>query len=295
MRTKRRTKFEIAKPKVLGELRELAPVFTFKRLRELVSENRVNWGLSKTTTASEVIQFLGAEGLRELRLSSKDYGPQRRYAWEGVSPLLVALSMRPHAYLSHSTAAFVHGLTDNLAKTIYVNAEQSPKPAHSGALTQEGIDRAFARAQRATNYVFSWDGWKVAVLSGKNTGRLEVGRFGEHDELGGWEGDVTKLERTLIDIVVRPAYSGGVHEVLEAYRRAREAVSTNVLVRTLTRLGYSYPYHQAIGFFMERAGYTEGQWGQLRKMGLRHDFYLTHGMKKTDYSEKWRLFFPKGF
>lgn len=31
---------------------------------------------------------------------------------------------------------------------------------------------------------------------------------------------VTDLERTLIDIAVRPAYSGGVFEVLEAFKNA---------------------------------------------------------------------------
>ena len=38
---------------------------------------------------------------------------------------------------------------------------------------------------------------------------------------------VTDLERTLIDIAVRPEYAGGVYEVLNVYRLAKGKVSAN--------------------------------------------------------------------
>ena len=39
-------------------------------------------------------------------------------------------------------------------------------------------------------------------------------------------------------------------EVLEAHRAARDE-----LMATLKKLGHLYPYHQAIGFYLERAGF----------------------------------------
>jgi predicted transcriptional regulator of viral defense system len=203
----------------------------------------------------------------------------------------VGLSLGRDAYLSHGTAVFLHGLSGEIPKTIYVNDEQTPKPPPQGTLIQERLDVAFSRQQRESNYVFAWDDVQAMVLSGKHTGRLEVGMVAGPN---GEELDVTKLERTLVDIVVRPAYSGGVFHVLEAYEAARERMSVNVLVATLKRLDYIYPYHQAIGFLMERAGYEKRRCDLLRKLGLEYDFYLQHRMTDPQYDPEWRLFFPQG-
>jgi len=44
-------------------------------------------------------------------------------------------------------------------------------------LTQQGIDRAFAGAQRTSRAGYSAEGLQVVVIAGKHTGRLEVGQL----------------------------------------------------------------------------------------------------------------------
>ena len=68
---------------------------------------------------------------------------------------------------------FLHGLTDQIPSRIYVNSEQSPKQS-SGHLTQEGINRAFAGKQRASQFAFKFDDSEALLLWGKNTDQLEV-------------------------------------------------------------------------------------------------------------------------
>ena len=266
-------------------------VFTSKDMREILSENREKWRLPQSVTLTDFLDLLTSQiGLRQIELKSETYPSTARLLWKNPSPFEVALSLKPASYLSHGTAVFLHSLSDEIPKTIYVNQEQRPKTT-KGVLSQDRLDFAFSRSQRMSNAVFVFDRQRIVVLSGKNTGRLEVG------SIEGPKGEilpVTKAERTLIDIIVRPAYAGGVLQVLEAYRRAKDLLSVNVLIATLKKMDFLYPYHQAIGFVMQRVGYEEHRYSPLQALGLDFDFYLTHGMKNPQYNSDWRLFFPQG-
>jgi predicted transcriptional regulator of viral defense system len=269
-------------------------IYSQAELARILNEQRAYWRIAEGTTARDFIAFLEKQGkLKSTTFRAANYDRQTtRYSWGSASIYELGQSLQPRGYLSHATAVALHGLTDLIPKTLYLNVEQSLKPAPSGSLTQERIDQAFSRRQRQSNMTYSYDGWSVTIVNGKNTGALGV------EELVGPSEErlrVTNLERTLIDIVVRPTYAGGIFQVLEAYRAAKGRVSTNRLVATLKKLDYVYPYHQAVGFLMERAGSDDKYCAMFRQLGLEHDFYLAHGMQQPEYSREWRLFYPKGF
>jgi hypothetical protein len=287
------SRIEIARPDIIKSF-EGSPkrVYTKSDLARVLSSNRAFWRLTQGTTVDYFIRFLtDTSRLRQISLASANYSGFVRYAWGEVSSYQVALAVRPRSYLSHGTALLLHGLTDQVPKTIYANQEQSPKPVSSGELTQGAIDRAFSNQQRRSGYVLEYEQWRIVLLSGKNTGNLGVVKIAGplQEQL-----DVTSVERTLIDIAVRPIYAGGVFQVLDAYKAAREHVSVNTLIATLKKLNYVYPYHQVIGFYMQRAGYEDKRYERLKNLGLNFDFYLTYGMKQPEFDQQWRLRYPKG-
>ncbi len=262
-------------------------------LNTILTKQRSEWQLPLNTTRGKFIEFLlERTKLHKLVLSSEAYKSIERYAWGDISPYLLGLSLKRGSYLSHGTAVFLHGLTEQLPKVIYVNHEQTAKPKPSGTLSQESLDRAFANNQRRSNYSFRNDDWQFVLINGKQTAKLGVIPLSRtaNETL-----DATGLERTLIDIVVRPEYSGGPYQVLEAYKSAKSRMSVNVLSATLTKLDYVYPFHQAIGFYMQKAGYEEDRLNRLRRISMSYDFYLAHGIRDKVYDSSWRLYFPKGF
>ena len=289
------TRIQIAKNDIVALFDSLPNrVFWPSDISSILTEHRIFWRLGQNTTTAGFLRFLlDKTSMKEVDLVAVHHTSASstvRYVWKQASPYEIALSLKRKAYLSHATALFLHGLNDQIPSRIFVNAEQSPKSS-SGTLTQEGIHRAFANKQRESNFAFRFDESEALLIWGKNTGQLEVTQL-DHS---GAKLSVTGLERTLIDIVVRPNYSGGVFQVLEAYRRAQARLSVGTLLATLKKLSYTYPYHQAIGFYMERAGYPENLYGRLRDLGLQYDFYLTYGLKEKEYIADWRLFVPKAF
>jgi hypothetical protein len=269
------------------------PVFTLRDIQRILAQQRLEWNLPASVGTRKFVDFLlSSTALRQVSPRSELYGVINRFAWGEVSPYLIALSMKSKSYLSHGTAVSLHALTDQIPKIVYVNHEQTVKPPPTGDLTQESLDRAFSHAQRRSKYIFHNESWQFVILSGKNTGDLGVITL---PSLKNETLHVTSLERTLIDIVVRPDYSGGVYQILQAYRSAREKMSANVLLAHLKKLDYRYPFHQAIGFYMQRAGYESERWERLRALPIRFDFYLSHNIVDKAYDKDWRLFFPKGF
>jgi hypothetical protein len=268
-------------------------VYRQKDLAQILQQQRSFWRLAHAMTTGAFIDFLIKQGkLRHVDLRSDSYNEKiARYCWGEVSIYELAVTLRANAYLSHGTAVFLHGLTNLIPKIIYLNAEQSAKPRPSGELTQSSLDRAFAGKQRQSNLAFKHDGWTLTVVAGKNTSRLGVELL---QGPGGEQIPATNLERTLIDIVVRPSYAGGIFQVLEAYKSAKERVSVNRLVSSLKKLDYIYPYQQAIGFLMQLAGYERDRYTLLLELKSRFDFHLLHGISKPNYDDTWQLYYPPG-
>lgn len=288
----RPSRLALAKDIILSHLSQSSVrVYSEADFANLLRDKAREWKLAKSTTPLGLIYFLLDHGqLKQFELQSSYDRTITRYVWREASSLELALSIKSRGFLCHSTAVAVHNLADVDRQTIYLNAEQSAKPKRPVSLTQQGIDIAFSRHQRQSNLNYKYGDDSITIIAGKNTNQLGVETIvGPSSEML----RVTNLERTLIDIAVRPAYSGGLIRVLEAYRAARMRVGVDRLVTTLKGLNYVYPYHQAIGFLMQTAGYSEGAYSQFRELGLTYDFYLAHGIREPQYSKEWRIHFPK--
>ncbi len=268
-------------------------VFSEAEINALLEIYKDDQVLYVTTRLKDFIEFLIDQNIL-IRINIDvpfGSGKTKKYAFGNVSEFEIALSLQAGSYLSHYSAMYQHGLIENIPQVIYTNKEQSRKPRYSSDLSQESLDRAFARPMRKTKQIAQYDRFKIYLLNGKHTSNLGV----IDHELGGITIRITGLERTLVDAVVRPDYSGGVEEVLKAFATAKGKVSVNKMLAILKKMDYMYPYHQAIGFYLEKAGYKENVLQLVEELGIEYNFYLTYQMTDTVLNDRWKLYVPRRF
>ena len=266
-------------------------VLTRDQLRKLLTDNREFWRLGGIPF-ERFVEILIEQGHLRLVHLALAFRPVTRYCWGDVATTEIVQSINAAGYFSHFSALQLNGLTQQVPKTIYFNIEQQAEPG-GGTLTQEGINRAFKGKCRTSSNIATYNDRSICLLNGGNTGQRGV-EIMEAPE-GSSPIRVTSLERTLIDATIRPIYSGGVYEVRGAFEAAKDRVSVNKLSAMLKKLGYTYPYHQAIGHYMQRTGYRESQLALLRKFPIKFDFYLDYALKEVEYDSVWRIYVPKGF
>jgi hypothetical protein len=282
--------FAAAKPKIEATFDVLkVRVLTHNQLHQLYIQHGKEWGLGGMTFSWFLYHLISEDVLvkADLQFPGRAYP---RYTRGTVDFSEVIQSISPKGYFSHFSAIHFNRLTQQLPKTYYFNIEQRTRPG-GGQLTQSGIDRAFANKPRQSNAIAETKDYRIVLLNGANTGALGVSASS-----GGPSIRITNVERTLIDAAVRPYYCGGPLEVLNAFKEARRhEIKAHLIPDYLKQIGYTYPYHQVIGFYMERAGYAESETEALGNLPREFNFYLDYGMKVPVFNATWKLFIPKGF
>jgi len=288
----------VALPILKKEIERLGPKVVDNRLlTEIFETNKDKWRLPLSMTPERFINDLAElDFMKHQLFQFPAMNPKLLFFQDNASVYEISANIFPHSYLSHYSAVTLWGLTEQIPKTIYITQEQSQSPAKSqlADLNQKGIDQAFQKPQRQSETFTLFQDFKIMLLRGKGTKDLGVQYV---DRQSDQQIKVTDIERTLIDIAVRPSYAGGVSEVLKAYRLAKENynVSVNKLSGYLSRMNFSYPYHQAIGFYLTHAGnYKTSQLAIFKNKPKTFNFYLAYEMDNPGYDADWQIYYPNG-
>lgn len=291
-----RSRLQIAKPDIVSFFSEKAPqVMKPRQLSAILSEQRRDWRLAQNTTIEHFVAFLTKNADLTRHAFEFPTRPETLFVWGKVPLFEILQHLKTKSYFSHYTAMRMHGLTEQVPKIIYISHERTSTTTNLD-LNQAAIDEAFQGPARVSNNAVNFGDQRIVLLNGAFSDELGViSQTIQHGSEARVSVRATNLERTLIDAAVRPVYSGGVFEVAKAFELAKETLSVNSVSAMLKELNFTYPYHQAIGFYLERAGYRASTLDLLRRFPIKFDFYLTHGMAETSFDKTWRLHVPKGF
>ena len=103
-------------------------VFSLSDISKILETDRKFWRLPVNMTAEEFANLLVKH--TDLKLHKFEFRSKTitRFTWGNISTLNMAYSLEKNSYFSHYTALYLHELTDQIPKKIYVTHEQTPKP-----------------------------------------------------------------------------------------------------------------------------------------------------------------------
>lgn len=266
------------------------PVMSKREFEMKVSQIKTIYGF-KTLPRDKIIEKIISSNLMNREIMTADnQEPFEVYSFpkSKIDIFDITASRSRGAYFSYYSALFINNLTLQIPKQLYLTNER-PKDYNDlmKAPTQELIDRAFDQQPRVTSNKRYYKEMTINWINGQYHNKLGVVPFREIYY-------TTDLERTLIDIVVRPFYAGGVTQVLEAFVNARKSINIERLIEYYKKMNFVYPYHQAIGFYMEKAGYKNIDLSKVEDIKQMYKFYLSYNIKFKEYSDRWNLYYPKG-
>jgi hypothetical protein len=263
-------------------------VLNNKEFEELVSMINSLWGL-KSYSRNKVKDFLFSNNYvyKDILDGNTESGifVFRNTEFDDFD---IASTRSRNSFFSHYSALFIHNLTIQFPKQIYLTWERiNYKPNINNQILQSSVDAAFNKPPRITTNKRVYKRFTINQINGQSQHSIGIVPFREVYK-------VSDIERTLIDIAVRPFYSGGVTQVLGAFRNSIGIIDPEKLFDYYSKMHFVYPYHQVIGFYLEKAGYNESDYRRFLELPMNLNFYLTYNMVSKDYSEKWKLFIPKG-
>lgn len=260
-------------------------VFTKQDLAEILASKASEWNLpiqyNNKSFRKDLINFLDFKALFIDKYEVFSYKvPEYLDIFQRIKKL---------GFFSHYTALRLHGLTEQTPYQVFISTARK-NTVSENTISQEAIDEAFKKIKYKTAEPIIFGKYKVFIKS-VVCNDLDIETMQVNAEDYSFFVKLTNIEKTLIDAAINPEYCGGPGEVLKAFARAKDKVSVVKIKSILKRLGYKYPYHQLIGFYMERAEFDNGKIKIIEDIPMSNEFYLTHGQNEM-YSSRWRLHYP---
>lgn len=261
-------------------------VLTTEEFESVVSSIKEIRGI-KSALRNQIKDFLFEKYFLKGRLAGHFSSEIYYKKSDSIDQYDIAATRSRSSFFSHYSALAIHNLTVQIPKQIYLTWERKSLPRNNyEGLIQENVDLAFNKKPRITQDKRKYKSFTINFISGQNQNRIGIKKFKKY-----W---VSDIERTLIDISVRPFYSGGVTQVLQSFEEAKEILDTKKLFEYYISMNFIYPYHKVIGYYLEKAGYDLVDYMAFLDLDSDIDFYLTYNILNKEYNEKWKLFIPKG-
>lgn len=275
--------------------RDLPVLFFDKELRDRVKADQAKYGFSESTK-NRLIK--SASALKLQWNTPKKFGSLFTFGLEAVTEfdILAAWTSQKGCYLSHYSAIYFNELIDQRPNDYFITSEKTGKSrAEPAPLKPLVVKQAFLKPARTTQNFFEFDQKKFYLL--EKVWLKSPGVVSRTLESGSKKVEIkiTSKERTFIDSIISPHYSGGLATIVKAYGE----VSLNIkeLKNLYDTIDPIYPYWQNIGLLLEKMGKQNeaSSWETAFKRSKKLPFFLEHEARSYwKKSERWNVSYPGG-
>ena len=208
----------------------------------------------------------------------------------------ILAAFQPSYYLSHFSALYLHELTNQKPEEYFLSNEiKGRTPVLTKKRIPEKIHQAFLKTPVKTSKYLTYQNTKITLLEKQDLGKIGVKKKPlKITKKRQVSISVTSLERTLVDSVISPHYSGGIKTVINAFFKAR--ININQLYKVYKTYSPYYPYWQSIGFLLYKLKRSEmsKKWSKYF-LAPKITFYLDKNFNDSwDYNSNWKIYYPKG-
>ncbi|MCY4643379.1 MAG: hypothetical protein OXB88_02075 [Bacteriovoracales bacterium] len=269
-------------------------------------ESKDDWKSLKKTLDEESIAQNKEASLRRLitkRLSEVKYkthgniSPPKIYTFEKNSDDLdLACGFISHnQYFSNLSAIYFLGLTDQKIQTHYICKETHYLSNRESVYDENLAKLTFRKNARRSNRYVQYEGTRIYFLEKQDLNMLGVIDLPfKKKNKNLFYIKCTNLERTFMDSIVTPQYSGGLDSIISFFKN--KSLNLTDLKKIYQTLCPVYPYWQKIGFLLELMGQKEKSrtWGKLFENLPLKKFFLDRGYRNDwAFNKKWQIYYPK--
>lgn len=220
-------------------------------------------------------------GLKEFTLSmGSEY--LTKYSFEKEIDIYeLARSFKKNSFFSMSTSLNLQGYSNYRNNFIFVSSELSEKVRFDDSgLTQEAIDKAFAKPYRRTHSVGKYEDKNIVFLSPKYTKNYAVIEK-KHP--------VSSINRAFIEMIINVQYFRNSLEIIDTFIPLKEKLDIDEVFDIVEEFDLIYPYFQCVGYYLERIGFTKDELTAFKDEVSELKFYTDKNQDTYKLDEYWNM------
>ena len=198
-------------------------------------------------------------------------------------------------YFSNLSAIYFLGLTEQKPLNHYICYERHSRPASRFRYDEELAKIEFRKKARSSKRYIRYKETEIYFIEKQNLDMMGVFPMPiKRREQKIFSIKCTGLERTFLDSVIAPQYSGGTDAVISFFRDIDLDMKT--LRETYEKLNPIYPYWQSIGYLFDVMGQEEksDKWrGYFETVTLKNFFISREYRSDWVLDNKWKIYHPE--
>lgn len=222
-------------------------------------------------------------GLKEFTISlGSEY--LTKYSFEKeINIYALASSFKKNSFFSMSTSLNLQGYSNYRNNFIFVSSELSEKNKQDDIeLTQEAIDKAFAKPYRRTHSVGKYEDKNIVFLSPKYTKNYAVIEK---------QWSISSINRAFVEMIINVQYFRNSLEIIDTFIPLKEKLDIEEVFDIVDQFDLIYPYFQCVGYYLEKIGFKKEELSKFKDEVSELKFYTDKSQDTYKFDDYWNMYY----